>query len=178
MDTILGWDTALFRIVNKQLAWPVLDPLMLLLSSTSVWLVALLLALPFLVHFKKKNWLKLLLWLGLNVAVADLLAFRVFKPLIQRPRPCLQLQDVRLVPEFCGGDYGFPSNHAANGVACAVALSLYWRRIFWSVFLLVFLVSYSRLVLGVHYPLDLAAGFLLGASVALTLHKLRLKLSA
>ncbi|HRZ78075.1 MAG TPA: phosphatase PAP2 family protein, partial [Bacteroidales bacterium] len=78
---------------------------------------------------------------------------------------------VRILNGKCGGTYGFVSSHAANTFGMATFLSLVFRRpwlgaglFFWAV-----LVSYSRAYLGVHYPLDLLCGGLMGAGMGAAL---------
>ena len=61
----------------------------------------------------------------------------------------------------------FPSGHAATSVAGAVILAYLLGRWAWGLAVLAAAVSYSRVYVGVHYPLDVLAGAALGAAVAL-----------
>jgi undecaprenyl-diphosphatase len=67
---------------------------------------------------------------------------------------------------YRGGKYGFPSGHAATSMFLALYLSLsisrYRRRFVIILFSWVALFSYSRLYLGVHFPLDIICGYILG----------------
>jgi undecaprenyl-diphosphatase len=65
--------------------------------------------------------------------------------------------------------HSFPSAHAANCSAVAVVGLLYFRRRAWWLFLLAFLVAFSRIYNGVHYPGDVLAGGLLGAGYAVAM---------
>ena len=95
------------------------------------------------------------------------------KQVIGRIRPCNALDGVRLLVG-CTQSFSMPSNHAANVFAAAVSLYYLTRK---SVsragagylFLLAFLISYSRAYVGVHYPADILAGALFGAGIALLL---------
>ncbi len=101
------------------------------------------------------------------VWTADLLA-TAFKVAVDRPRPFERLAE----PEpLLGGTVGasFPSGHAATSFAGAVVLALLARRAVPALFLLAALVAFSRIYVGVHYPLDVLAGAVLGAAVALAL---------
>jgi undecaprenyl-diphosphatase len=107
-------------------------------------------------------------FVGLAVGAADRVSSGAIKPLFERPRPChvqaLKPQ-LRLWKQNCGGKYGFVSSHAANAFAF---VTVWWRIVgtrgslpvwllLWAV-----LVSYSRVALGVHYPLDCLVGGLVG----------------
>ncbi len=71
------------------------------------------------------------------------------------------MENVRLLVGRKSG-YGFPSNHAANMAALAFSLGMFFpRRLPWLAGAAA-LVAYSRVYVGVHYPLDVASGFMLG----------------
>jgi undecaprenyl-diphosphatase len=102
---------------------------------------------------------------GLALLLAWTISDGVFKPLVHRARP-----DVCLVASYVVGTppsgLSFPSGHAANSAAGALVLSSVWptaRAAFW---LLAIGISVSRLYLGVHYPSDVLAGFLVGLLIA------------
>lgn len=71
---------------------------------------------------------------------------------------------IHTVRDYQGGLYGTVSSHAANTTALALLTSLTLRRrwVTWTLIAWVVLVSYSRLYLGVHYPMDLMFGFIDG----------------
>ena len=93
----------------------------------------------------------------------------IFKDSFQRLRPCydeLIKDSVRLVKEGCGGKHGFFSAHASNSFSLAVFFGLLFKDFskYPIYFTLIFasLISYSRIYLGVHYPLDIIFGALFG----------------
>jgi undecaprenyl-diphosphatase len=100
----------------------------------------------------------------------------VFKYSVKRLRPCHNdnlLGSFRLVKETCGGYYSYFSGHASNSMAVAVFFGLIFKRLwrFVPVLLVLWslLVGYSRIYIGVHYPLDVLSGFAFGGiSGALT----------
>ena len=80
---------------------------------------------------------------------------------------------------YRGGKFGFVSSHAANTFAVAMFSSLIFR--FKSYVLFIFfwaaIVSYSRIYLGVHYPLDILGGALLGGIISLISYFILTKVS-
>lgn len=72
---------------------------------------------------------------------------------------------VRTVNGYLGGLYGTISSHAANsaGIALISAMVIRKRWVSWSLVAWVMLVSYSRIYLGVHYPMDILLGLLEGS---------------
>ena len=96
------------------------------------------------------------------------------KLFFERLRPCHNEQISllsRLVSSECGGKFGFFSAHASNSFAIATFFSFIFKYIkFLRIFILFLatLIAYSRVYIGVHYPLDV----LIGASVGLSISKL------
>ena len=101
------------------------------------------------------------------VALADWSATGL-KALIDRPRPPLRYAEPKtLVP--VPHDASFPSGHAATSFAAATMLSLAFPRFAPFLYVLAAAVAFSRVYVGVHYPLDVIGGALLGALVAVVL---------
>ncbi len=80
------------------------------------------------------------------------------KRVVRRPRPTHVTPLVRTA-----GRHSFPSSHATSAAAAAVAFGALGVRAAWP---LAAAVCVSRLVVGVHYPSDVAAGAALGALTA------------
>lgn len=136
---------------------------MVLLSSQELWAGISVALIIFFATKKRLKALRPLFALVTAVAFTDAIAFQVLKPYFARPRPCFALENINLVQDRCGGDFGFPSNHAANGGATLAFISHFQRRnLLILSFILVALVCLSRVYLGVHYPLDVMGGALFG----------------
>jgi undecaprenyl-diphosphatase len=107
----------------------------------------------------------------LAVGLADFVASGILKDLVARPRPSRvpELEGVlHLVNGYKSGQFGFVSSHAANTMACGMLFSLIWRKKIATLGLMLWVAMncYSRMYLGVHYPLDIIGGLLVGALVA------------
>jgi membrane-associated phospholipid phosphatase len=74
---------------------------------------------------------------------------------------------VHIVNNYRGGKYGFVSNHAANFFCLFTFLASQFKSIKWGLFLFAcaLIASYSRIYLGVHYPLDIICGAILGVLI-------------
>jgi undecaprenyl-diphosphatase len=107
--------------------------------------------------------------LALVVVAAVLLAdatANLLKPVFGRDRPPLRYPSPEpLVP--VPGTAAFPSGHAATSFAGAVVLAAVEPRLRWPLLVLAALVAWSRVYVGVHYPLDVVAGAALGAAIGL-----------
>ncbi|MEU6997346.1 phosphatase PAP2 family protein [Nonomuraea sp. NPDC046570] len=87
------------------------------------------------------------------------------KIVVREERPCRGgLPTIAACPVV--GDWSFPSNHAVLAAGAAGTLIVAWRALAWVVLPMAALMAFSRVFVGVHYPHDVAAGFLLGLVLA------------
>jgi len=104
--------------------------------------------------------LREIFFVSLSVVSAWLLAVYL-KIVFQIPRPFLSLPNIH--PLLAPTDFSFPSGHSAFFMGLATAIFLYHKKVgYWFVFF-AFLIGISRIIAGVHYPLDILGGFLFGA---------------
>lgn len=158
-------DTALFRFINITLANSLTDRVMPFVTNGEHWILAVALAACLLIHFRRRESLIILAGVAIVFAACDQASAHLFKPWVERVRPCHAVVDVHLLAT-CSGAYSFPSAHATNSFGCAVFLSWALPRWRWAYFALSALVSVSRVFVGVHYPGDLLGGVALGTLIA------------
>lgn len=172
-----GWDEAIFRRIH--LAWrhDDLDPVFRGLSDPGRLVLPLFLVLLGFFWIKGKRGLLGALVLALTIAAADQTSAKLLKPIFQRPRPSVTLEDAR--PLFGPrGSHSFPSVHATNSFAAALVLDAVFpgRRL--AFLAAAGLVSYSRVYVGDHWPSDVVAGALLGAMIGWLGRRLYVRLAA
>lgn len=87
-----------------------------------------------------------------------------------RHRPFVDHEVNKLV-EKVATSKSFPSDHAALAFVIASLLSFFYPRWSRAFYVWAFLIALSRIFVGVHYPLDVAAGIIIGIAVALAVRR-------
>ena len=168
IEKILELDEKLFLYLNN-LGNPSWDWFWLLITDkwTAIPLYALLLYLIF-KRYGVKGTIISLVMIALLITCTDQLA-NLFKHGFERPRPCRQegvMEYARFIAVRCGR-FGYFSAHASSTFALAIFSGLILKKaypkliyimLFWAL-----VVGYSRIYVGVHYPLDVITGMLIGA---------------
>ena len=167
IETLRHIDHSAFHFINYGLANPVFDALCPIFRNKLTW-IPLYIILAF--FFYRKYGTRILVigaLTGLTVLLTDQISSSLIKPFVHRLRPCNNpAVHARLLLAYCGAGYSFVSSHAANhfGIA-AVLIPFTWvnRKLYGSLLLLwAFLVSFSQVYVGVHFPVDVIAGGMLG----------------
>ena len=182
IEEILKLDSKLLILLNN-LGVPRFDNFWVNLSKieANILMYLFLICLFFYIqkaHLKFANILYIILVIVIMITITDQGA-NLFKDSFQRLRPCYNesLKDsLRLVKENCGGKYGFFSAHASNSFSLAIFFGLLFKnRIRYIILITIVyasLISYSRIYLGVHFPIDIISGALFGSLWAFVFFKL------
>lgn len=176
MESILQLDTDLFLYLNG-LGTSTWDGFWMFV--TGKWNAIPLYALLLFLLYKKlglKNTLLTLVVVAILITITDQVSKYFKYELMLRLRPCYDMPDlVRLVKDSCGGKGGYFSAHAASSMALAIfmgqVLKKHFKYIVILLFIWAFVVGYSRIYIGVHYPGDILTGFVFGTVAALLIYK-------
>lgn len=164
MNYIEWLDIKLFYLLNNGTKNHLFDILMPWLTEPKNWLPIIVPTVIGLLIWGGRKGRIAVLVIVVAVGLSDFISGKILKDLIGRLRPCNVLDGVNLLV-YCG-KYSFPSSHASNIIALAVAGSYYFRRAAVPLFILAAVIGYSRIYVGVHYPLDILGGYLLGGMIA------------
>lgn len=172
LDDIIEWDKNLFKILNGQWHNTFLDAIMPWWREASTWVPLYLFLLVFVfINFGAKSW-KWVLFLLVTVTITDQLSSNLIKNWVERPRPCqdsTMFGSVRMLLNHCSGGYSFTSSHATNHFGVAMFIFLTTASVLpkarWLFFLWALSIAYGQVYVGVHYPLDIIMGALLGSCI-------------
>jgi undecaprenyl-diphosphatase len=176
MEALYSLDQTLFEWLHLQATNPLLDQLLPWWRNKESWIPLYVIVAIFLGFRYKWSALWIILLAVAVVGISDPLNHELIKPALGRLRPCNDLADqVRHLEHWphCPGSFSLPSSHAWNHFALAgVFLWIYsWR--WYTVLGLIWAasVSYAQVYLGLHYPMDILLGALLGLLTAYLLFK-------
>ena len=168
MEKVNEIDHALFLFLNGKHN-PFFDSLMTQATKSILWIPLYLFFLYLLIRQYRWKTILILIIAAIMILVSDQLA-NLFKDSFQRLRPSHEPGlTVHLVNAYKGGQYAFYSSHASNTFSIAIFLILLLRQnrkwFFVPALLWAFIMSYSRIYLGVHFPGDILAGILMGSLI-------------
>lgn len=166
LENLLEWDRNTFLLLNGCHS-NFFDGFMWLISSKTILIPSVICLFYVILKDKKKETLLITFGIILTIILSDQISSSIIKPIFERLRPSHEplLEGlVHIVNGYKGGKFGFVSSHAANsfGFALFTALIFRYKPYTITIFILALLISYSRIYLGVHYPLDIIGGSLVG----------------
>jgi membrane-associated phospholipid phosphatase len=171
MNALQNLDQRLFFFINHTLHVGFLDDFMPYWRSMYFWVPLYVFFITYLAFNIGKNGWILLLALVLTVGAADICSSRIIKNTVARVRPCndIMIKDKVKLLVPCGGGYSFTSSHATNHFGAAVFLiftffknnkKMKWFLIGWAAS-----IAFGQVYVGVHYPLDVLCGAILGSLI-------------
>lgn len=154
-----------------------MDTIMLMITRKETWIPLYLAIIFFFIKNYRSKSVLILLFLALTVVASDQFSVLI-KESVQRLRPVHEPSIEHLVHNVFrkGGLHGFVSSHATNMFAIFIFTSRVFKNrnyfflmLFWAV-----VISYSRIYAGVHYPLDILGGAILGIFIGFVMYKVLL----
>lgn len=172
LDALLNLDTKLFFVINRDLQNRFFDIIMPVITEEANWIPIFLIILVGLLWKGGRKGRTVVLLLIPLILLSDQLSSSLFKPFFDRMRPCEAYGSLGLVNMLVGmkTSPSFPSGHAANSMAVAVFFAHFYPRYCLYYFIAAAAVAFSRVYVGVHYPLDVVAGALLGCACAVVVY--------
>ncbi len=178
IEQLISWDKSLLLYLNG-MHTNFFDFVMYWISNKFIWIPFYLFLIYLVIQNYKWKTIYVLIAVALLITISDNISVHLFKEVFHRIRPCQDIEMkplVHLVNEECGGLYSFVSSHAANTFALSffliIVLGKKVKYLTTGMIVWASVVSYTRIYLGVHYPLDVLCGVILGIVIGIGIGKL------
>jgi len=169
IEQLLAYDRQLFKVINHEWSNPFFDGLMPWLRNALLWYpLYLFLVLLVLINFRKTGWIWLFYAAG-TILLCNFISADILKENVVRLRPCNEPSYrgwIHVLVGYRPQSYSFVSSHASNHFGMAMffysTLRGQFKRWPFLFFVWAFGISYAQVYVGVHYPLDVTCGALIG----------------
>ncbi len=172
LEKLLELDKKLFILINNDLTSDFLNTVLPFTRNAIFWIPLYFFLLIFiLINFKKSG----LFWILAAIATAaatDIVSSHIIKENIMRLRPCqdpAMANQVNFLLNYCPQSSSFTSSHATSHFGFAAFVFFTLRRFFgkWLSFFFLWagIISYAQIYVGVHYPLDIFCGAIIGSTI-------------
>ena len=160
--TIVEIDKQIMVFLNKTISNPIFDFIMPIITNQNFLVFFGLILIGYLAYFGGKRGRITIVLLLIAAGFSDAICFQIIKPWVGRIRPSHEFYEYINLLVSKGGKYSFPSNHAANSFVFATVLSYFYDKNRISLYILASTIAFSRVYVGVHYPLDIIFGSIIG----------------
>ncbi len=164
-DFIQYIDEYLIQILNVAFANSLFDSVMPFVTNMQNWILVYVFYLGFLLWKGGANGRICVAVLVVTLLVSDPISSQLIKGAVGRLRPCHSLDWIRVLVD-CGPGKSFPSSHAVNNFAAAFVLTHFFRQYKYVFYTIATIIAYSRVYVGVHYPIDVLSGAAIGIAIA------------
>lgn len=174
-EQLIHYDQEVFLFINKVISNSVFDWLMPLLRNPYTWAPLYLFLIIFIIRNYKKQGMVMLLFLIVTCTVSDFTSSTIIKKEVMRIRPCndVDFKEHVKIRVRCGSGFSFPSSHATNHFAIGVfLLTIFrkrWKPIIWLSIGWAASISFAQVYVGVHYPIDIITGTIIGSIIGFTI---------
>ena len=164
-------DKGLFKFIQLNLTSTKVDGIMLLMREPIFWIPLYVLVLFWAFMHNKEHAMKFVLLSILTIAISDVFASSILKPLFMRLRPCYDQDTMYLLRNLisCAGRYSMPSSHAVNHFALAAfwfySIQLINGKKYWLLWLWPAIICFAQVYVGKHFPGDVIVGGIIGSFI-------------
>ena len=162
IDKIVEIDKQIMVFLNKTISNPIFDFIMPIITNQNFLVFFGLILIGYLAYYGGKRGRITIALLLIAASFSDAICFQVIKPWVGRIRPSHDFYEYVNLLVSKGGKYSFPSNHAANSFVFATVLSYFYEKNKTPLYVLASAIAFSRVYVGVHYPLDIVFGSIIG----------------
>ena len=166
IDTLVEIDKNLMVFLNKTISNSIFDILMPIITNQNFLAIIGVILIIYLGYFGEKKGRITLLVLLFAAGMSDAICAQIIKPWVGRIRPSHEFIEYINLLVSKGGKWSFPSNHAANSFAFATVLSYFYDKNKIILFSIASAIAFSRVYVGVHYPMDIFFGGLIGYTIS------------
>ena len=164
-------DRELFDWINQGWSSGVLDTVLPFMRNKKSWIPLYIICVVWILYrYRLTSWIPLLA-VALTMTLSDTVSSKLIKKTVKRPRPChvIDTQPQTIIRVHCGSGYSFTSSHATNHFTLAIILPILlgfkqrWINISFIIWAAV--IAISQVYVGVHYPVDISCGMLVGLGI-------------
>ncbi|PEA89593.1 undecaprenyl-diphosphatase [Bacillus thuringiensis] len=167
LDLITSIDDQIFYFINERVKKSfIIDNIMIFLAEYAQFIFPLILIILWLVNKKKSRIAVLQTTLAFGFSFS---LIKIIKMFSYRDRPFISHLDINQLVEHSINS-SFPSNHATSAFVIAVTVFLFYKRLGTICLMISFGIAFSRIWVGVHYPIDVIVGIILGTLISVLFH--------